>query len=68
MNEHENSWVSKVNNILFYCNLQDTWQTQTVGDKHQLIEVLKEKIIYFSDQKWIGTIQSSRRYDIYRSF
>ena len=36
--------------------------------EHQFIEVLKEKLIDFSDQKWIETIQSSRRYDIYRSF
>ena len=25
-------------------------------------------MIYFSDRKWIETIQSSRRYDIYKSF
>ena len=68
LNENENSWVSKVKNILFYCNLQETWQTQTVGNEHQFIEVLKEKLIYFSDQKSIETIQSSRRYDIYKSF
>ena len=42
LNEHENSWVSKVKNILFYCNLRETWQTQTVGIEHQFIEVLKE--------------------------
>ena len=66
LNENENSWVSKVNNTLFYCNLQETWQSQTVGNKHQFLEVLKEKLIYFSDKKCIETIQS--RYDIYKSF
>ena len=65
MNEHENSWVK---NILFYCNLQETCQTQTVGNEHQFIKVLKKMLIYFSEQKWIETIQSSRRYDIYKSF
>ena len=35
MNEHGNSWVSKVKYISFYCNLQETWQTQTVGNDHQ---------------------------------
>ena len=29
MNKHENSWVSRVKYILFYCNLQETWQTET---------------------------------------
>ena len=50
LNENENSWVSKVKTILFYCNVQETWQTQTVGNEHQFIEVLKEKLIYFSYQ------------------
>ena len=68
LNEHENSWVSKVKNILLYCNLQETWQTQTVGNEHQFIEVSKEKLIYFSNQNWIKTIQSSRKYDVYKSF
>ena len=57
-----------IKNGLFYCNLQETWQTQTVGNEHQFIEVLKEKFIYFSNQKWIETIQSSRRFDVYKSF
>ena len=68
LNEHENSWVSKVKNILFYCNLQETWQTKTVGIEREFLEVLKEKLIYFCKQKWIETIQSSRRYDVYKSF
>ena len=45
LNVHENSWVSKVKNILFYCNLQETWLTQTAANEHQFIEVLKEKLI-----------------------
>ena len=45
LNEHENSWVSKVKNILFYCNLQETWKTQTVGNEHQFIVVLKKGFI-----------------------
>ena len=43
LNEHENSWVSKLKTILFYCNLQETWQTQTFGNKHQF----KEKVDLF---------------------
>ena len=59
-NDNENSLVSKV--FLFYCNLQETWQTQRVGNDHQFREVLREILIYFSDQNWIETIQSSRIY------
>ena len=43
LNEQENSWVSKVKNILFYCYLQETWQT--VGNEHKFLE----KLIYFSN-------------------
>ena len=45
MNKDKNSWVSQVKKYLFYL------QTQTVENEHQFIEVLKEKFIYFSDQK-----------------
>ena len=37
-------------------------------DVNGATEVLKEKLIYFSNQKWIETIQSSGRYDVYKSF
>ena len=33
-----------IKNVLFYCNLQETWQAQTVGNEDQFIEVLKEKV------------------------
>ena len=65
LNENDSSWVSKVKIFHFIVIFRKLGK---LGNEHQFIEVLKEKLIYFSDQKWIETIQSSRRYDIYESF
>ena len=52
MNKDKNSWVSQVKKYLFYL------QTQRVENEHQFIEVLKEKFIYFSDQKYLHPFDS----------
>eukprot|EP00745_Piridium_sociabile_P009702 TRINITY_DN16777_c0_g1_i4.p1 TRINITY_DN16777_c0_g1~~TRINITY_DN16777_c0_g1_i4.p1 ORF type:complete len:274 (-),score=-0.83 TRINITY_DN16777_c0_g1_i4:279-1100(-) len=62
------NWVSKIRVCLFEYGFGFVWVSQGVGSMNDFISVFRQRLIDCTWQKWSDHIQTSDRFNIYRTF
>ena len=62
------NWASKIKELLFYFNLNDVWEAQSVDDLQLFIRTLKQSMVEESDNNWLINLNSSNRYSVYKLY
>ena len=64
----KDNWVSKVRKCLFEYGFGHVWECQGVGNVNGFICVFRKRIIDGTWEKWRNHVQTSERFNIYRTF
>ena len=59
------NWCSRIRSVLEQTGLDQTWESQNIGDTNKFMLSLKESIVSIFTQRWRKDIESSSRLRTY---